>query len=212
MDSGLYLWLILLKAHAALRSHAEAQVRSVGLGLSDFAVLEVLLHKGPTPVNTIGHLVRLTSGSITAAVDRLERQRLVQRCSHATDRRARVVHLTAEGRRAAESAFAGHAAAMERATAGLSPEEHRQAAALLKKLGLYAAALAPSTPTTGGSAPDPLTPAPEPSTHTTGRISTPDPITPAPAPSLKSSTPTTGGSAPDPLTPASAAGVIASEE
>jgi MarR family 2-MHQ and catechol resistance regulon transcriptional repressor len=146
LESGIHLWLILLKAHAALRAHAEAQVRSMSLGFSEFAVLEVLLHKGPLPVNAIGGRVRLTSGSITAAVDRLEAQRLVERSSHATDRRARVVHLTAGGRRLAESAFAGHSDAMERATAGLTPEERAQAAALLRKLGLYAAALDPLTP------------------------------------------------------------------
>lgn len=146
VESGIHLWLILLKAHAALRAHAEAQVHSLHLGFSEFAVLEVLLHKGPLPVNTIGSRVRLTSGSITAAVDRLEAQRLVERCSHATDRRARVVHLTATGRQLAESAFAGHSAAMERATAGLTPDERAQAAALLRKLGHYAASLDPLTP------------------------------------------------------------------
>jgi MarR family 2-MHQ and catechol resistance regulon transcriptional repressor len=133
-----------MKAHAALRAHADRHVQSLGIGFSDFAVLEVLLHKGPLPVNTIGELVRLTSGSITAAVDRLERKRLVERCSHASDRRARVVHLTTEGRNLIGPAFADHAAAMERATAGLTPAERAQAAALLKKLGLHAAALGPS--------------------------------------------------------------------
>lgn len=145
MESGTHLWLILLKAHAALRVHAEAQVRSMGLGFSEFAVLEVLLHKGPLPVNTIGARVRLTSGSITAAVDRLEAQKLVERCSHATDRRARMVHLTGTGRQLAETAFAAHEAAMERATGCLSAEERAQTEALLKKLGLFAASIEPLT-------------------------------------------------------------------
>jgi len=138
---GVHLWLVLLKAYAALRAHAECHIRSLGIGFSDFAVLEVLLHKGPLPVNTIGSIVRLTSGSITAAVDRLERKQLVSRCSHISDGRARVVHLTAEGRRLIEPAFADHAAAMERVTAGLTPAERREAIGLLKKLGLYAAGL-----------------------------------------------------------------------
>jgi MarR family 2-MHQ and catechol resistance regulon transcriptional repressor len=154
VQSGTHLWLILLKAHAALRAHAESQVHSMGLGFSEFAVLEVLLHKGPLPVNTIGARVRLTSGSITAAVDRLEVQKLVERCSHATDRRARMVHLTDAGRQLAENAFAAHEAAMERATAGLSPEECAQAEALLKKLGLFAASLEPLTP----APPEPVLP------------------------------------------------------
>lgn len=140
-SSGRYLWLILWKAHDALREHAVRHIASLKLGFSDFAVLELLLHKGPTPVNAIGSRVGLTSGSITAAVDRLERKGLVERRSDASDRRARVVHLTAEGERLIRCAFADHEKAMERAASGLSQEERDHAAKLLKKLGLHARAL-----------------------------------------------------------------------
>ena len=136
--SGLHLWLILWKAYESLHAHAVRHIHSLGLGFSDFSVLEVLLHKGPTPVNTIGDLVHLTSGSITAAIDRMEDKGLVERCSHPTDGRARVVHLTEAGKKLIKCAFADHEAAMERAASGLAPEERLQAVALLKKLGLHA--------------------------------------------------------------------------
>jgi MarR family 2-MHQ and catechol resistance regulon transcriptional repressor len=137
-ESGVHLWLILMKTHEALRQHAVRQVQGLGIGFSDFAVLEVLLHKGPTPVNEIGRLVRLTSGSITAAVDRLEHKRYVERHGDPADRRTRVVHLTPAGRQLISTAFAAHSEAMERATAGLTPEQRAEAAALLKKLGRHA--------------------------------------------------------------------------
>lgn len=120
-------------------------IDSVGLGFSDFGVLEYLLHKGPSPVNTIGAKVGLTSGSITTAVDRLERRGLVERRNHPEDRRARVVHLTATGRKIIECAFANHEAALARATSGLSADEREQAAALLKKLGLAAQSMLHTT-------------------------------------------------------------------
>src|SRR5678815_1500292 len=101
-DSGIHLWLVLWKAYESVRSHAVNHIRSLSLGFSDFAVLELLLHKGPTPVNVIGVKVHLTSGSITAAVDRLERKGLVLRCNDEGDRRARVVHLTGAGRKLIE--------------------------------------------------------------------------------------------------------------
>ena len=141
MDStGIHLWLVLWKAYEAIRCHAERHIHSLGLGFSDFAVLEALLHKGPTPVNAIGALVNLSSGSITAAIDRLQRKSLVERCSDPMDRRARVVHLTASGRKLIECAFRDHAAAMEAATGGLTAAERGEAIALLKKLGLSAQA------------------------------------------------------------------------
>jgi MarR family transcriptional regulator, 2-MHQ and catechol-resistance regulon repressor len=139
--SGIHLWLVLWKAYESVRGHADRHIATLGLGFSDFAVLELLLHKGPTPVNTIGSVVHLTSGSITAAVDRLEAKGLVRRTEPASDRRTRLVHLTEAGRDLISRAFAEHAHAMEAATTGLSAEERAQALGLLKKLGLTAQAL-----------------------------------------------------------------------
>lgn len=142
--SGTHLWLIVWKAYDSLRSHAEAHIHSLGIGFSDFAVLEALLHKGPMPVNTLGAKVRLTSGSITALVDRLVRKGLLERRDDPADRRSRMVHLTAAGRKLISCAFADHEAAMERATAGLNAAEKAEAAELLRKLGLYAQSLEPA--------------------------------------------------------------------
>jgi MarR family 2-MHQ and catechol resistance regulon transcriptional repressor len=139
--SGTHLWLILWRAYDSLREHAERHIESLGLGFSDFGVLEYIFHKGPTAVNTIGAKVHLTSGSITAAVDRLERKGMVERGNDPADRRARIVHLTAAGRQVIACAFAGHEAAMEHAACGLTPAERKQAAELLKKLGLTAQSL-----------------------------------------------------------------------
>jgi MarR family 2-MHQ and catechol resistance regulon transcriptional repressor len=136
--SGVHVWLVLMKAHEALRQHAMRHIESLGIGFSDFAALEVVLHKGPTPVNEIGRLVRLTSGSITSAVDRLEHKGLVERRTDSTDRRTRVVHLTPAGRKLISCAFADHERAMERAAEGLTKEERAELITLLKKLGLQA--------------------------------------------------------------------------
>ncbi len=133
--SGIHLWLVLWKAYATLRHHADNSIASLGLIWSDFAVLEVLLHKGPLAVNTIGDKVMLTSGSISVCVERLVRRGLVDRQNDESDRRARVVHLTEEGRNLIECAFAQHAHAMEEATAGLTKSEQALAVSLLKKLG-----------------------------------------------------------------------------
>src|SRR5947209_4633753 len=113
--SGIHLWLVLWKAYEAVRSHAIRHIGKLDLGFSDFAVLEALLHKGPTPVNAIGQRVYLTSGSITTAVDRLEAKGLVERCDHPEDRRSRMVHLTATGLGLIEAAFEQHRIAMEHA-------------------------------------------------------------------------------------------------
>src|SRR5882672_3230241 len=136
--SGTHLWLVLMKAHRALERLATRSIKSSEVCLSDFAVLEMLLHKGPQPVNEIGRRVELTSGAITTAVDRLESRGLVTREAHPTDRRARIVRLTAAGEKQAAESFAGHKAAMDLAANGLSKTERATLIGLLKKLGTSA--------------------------------------------------------------------------
>src|SRR5881296_2303654 len=111
--SGTHLWLVLMKAHRTLARLATRSIESSEVCLTDFAVMEMLLHKGPQPVNEIGRRVELTSGAITTAVDRLESRNLVTREAHPTDRRARVVRLTAAGEEKAAKIFARHKAAMD---------------------------------------------------------------------------------------------------
>jgi MarR family 2-MHQ and catechol resistance regulon transcriptional repressor len=133
--AGIHVWLILMKAYQSLHHRAMRSIADTSLCFSDFAVLEALLHKGPMPVNTVGAIVALTSGSSTAAVDRLEKKDLVRRGPDATDRRTRIVHLTDNGRNMIETAFRKHAADMEAVTAGLSAAEKKTLLELLKKLG-----------------------------------------------------------------------------
>ena len=62
-EPAVRVWLILWKAAHAIEKNALHSVSALSLGLSDFAVLEVLLHKGPLPVNTVGKQILLTSGA-----------------------------------------------------------------------------------------------------------------------------------------------------
>jgi MarR family 2-MHQ and catechol resistance regulon transcriptional repressor len=140
-SSAVHLWVVLWRASRSVAGHAERHIAELGLCGSDFGVLEALLHKGPLTVGQLGTKVLLTSGSMTTAVDRLEVRRLVERRDSADDRRARVVHLTREGRGFIERAFADHRAALERAVSPLTPAERRTVVRLLRKLGLGSQAL-----------------------------------------------------------------------
>src|SRR5438477_10894645 len=133
-STGVHVWLVFMKAFQALFPHAAQSIERTELGDSDLRVLEVLLHKGPLPVNTIGPKVWLTPGSISVAVDRLEKAALVKR-KNTDDRRVRLVELTAKGRALITKAFREHASAMEEAAGILSKEERRMLLRLLKKLG-----------------------------------------------------------------------------
>jgi MarR family 2-MHQ and catechol resistance regulon transcriptional repressor len=76
---------------------------------------------------------------MTAAVDRLEKLGLVVRKSSPSDRRARVLELTAKGKRLAASSFEKHAKDIEALMSPLSEKEMERLYGSLKKLGLLAA-------------------------------------------------------------------------
>ena len=104
-------------------------------------MLEVPLHKGRLPVNTIGPIVDLTPGSISIAVDRLVAKGLVSRVESTQDRRVRIVALSARGKALIDSAFRKHSGQMKRVFSELRPEELRGLETALKKVGKRAAAL-----------------------------------------------------------------------
>ena len=136
--TAVHAWLVMMKAMQAITRYALANLEESGLGLSDFAVLEVLLHKGPLPVNVIGPKVNLTPGSISVAVDRLVAKGLVSRAESTQDRRVRIVALTSRGKSVITPIFRAHVASMEKVFAGLSRDEIRQLEQQLKRVGKQA--------------------------------------------------------------------------
>jgi MarR family 2-MHQ and catechol resistance regulon transcriptional repressor len=136
-----HVWLVMMKAMRALTRYAAAGIEETGLGLTDFGILEALLHKGPLPVNTIGPIVDLTPGSISIAVDRLFAKGLVSRVESGEDRRVRIVDLTPRGKDLIAPAFRKHSGQMRKVFCELSPAELRGLEVALKKVGKRAAAL-----------------------------------------------------------------------
>jgi len=133
------LWLVMMRSHHAFRRMAEQSIVNTGLCLTDFAALEALLHKGPLTISEIQDKVLLASGSMTAAIDRLENRGLVVRRFTSQDRRARIVELTRAGKQVAETCFEKHAQDLEAVMSVLSVKERQQLYSSLKRLGLVAA-------------------------------------------------------------------------
>ena len=139
---ALHAWLIMLKAWQSMWRYVLPTLLEGGVGDSDFRVLEVLLHKGPMPVNAIGPRVDLNPGSVSVAVDRLYKKGLVSRLESPGDRRVRTVALTEKGRKMFLPLFRRHAALIKRAFQDVSSEELQQLEVVLKKVGRRAESLA----------------------------------------------------------------------
>jgi len=130
--------LVLWKAAKAVEKVDKASIAQTKLGLSDFAIMEALLHKGPLPINQIGEKVLLTSGSMTAAINRLEKGGLVKRVKDQSDGRYYYVHLTKSGRKVIREAYRNHQLNLEKIAEILTNEERKELVRLLKKIGLHA--------------------------------------------------------------------------
>jgi MarR family 2-MHQ and catechol resistance regulon transcriptional repressor len=137
-----HAWLIMLKAWQSMTHYVLPSMSSKGLGESDFRVLEVLLHKGPMPVNAIGPKVYLNPGSVSVAVDRLYKKGFVSRVECDSDRRVRTVSLTEQGREIFLPLFRRHASLIQCAFQDVSSAEMRQLEMILKKIGKRAEVLA----------------------------------------------------------------------
>ena len=136
-----HCWLVWNKAFQAAAKYLYAGLEETGIDDTDFRILEVLLNKGPLPVNTIGPKVHLTPGSISTAVDRLVERGLVSRVESPEDRRVRVVSLTPKGKELITPVFRKHAVEIRNVFADASPKELRSLETILKKIGKRAESL-----------------------------------------------------------------------
>ena len=136
----LRLWVTLARAFRAVVAAAEADAARHGLTLAEFGTLEALFHRGPLRLGELQEKVLVTSGGMTWVINRLVARELVRRRISPDDRRARYAELTPAGERLMREIFPAHAEAIHHTTSGLTAAEARQAAILLRKLGLAAEA------------------------------------------------------------------------
>ncbi|MFT4113034.1 MarR family winged helix-turn-helix transcriptional regulator [Silvibacterium sp.] len=132
------LWVNLARAYGALAAFVQTAVEKEGIGLTDFMVLEVLLHKGPMTISQIGSRVLLAAPSMTAAIDRLEREGYVERKNSEEDRRIRRIELTSKGRSFIHKLFRRHSEELEEVMNVLSATEKTRLRASLRKVGFRA--------------------------------------------------------------------------
>ena len=137
---ALKLWVVLSRAYAAIGARAAAEVARHDLTLAEFGVLEALYHKGRMLLGEVQRSLLVSSGGVTYLVDRLEARGFVRREACPEDRRARYAALTDEGAAFVRGAFPAHAASLRETLGALTRDEQREAARLLKHVGLGAAA------------------------------------------------------------------------
>jgi DNA-binding MarR family transcriptional regulator len=89
-----------IRAEQILAGRAEEAVRPFGLTFARYEVLMLLLFSqhGELPLGKIGQRLQVGAASVTNAIDRLERDRLVRRRVNPNDGRGVLAAITARGR------------------------------------------------------------------------------------------------------------------
>ena len=135
-NSALKLFIVLSRAQKVIHECTNQFIQENGLNPTEFAVLELLYHKGKQPLQQIGNKILLASGSITYVVDKLEGRGYVKRVSSPTDRRVTYAEVSEKGTKFMDEIFPRHEKQLESLMGALSEDEKLQVIELLKKLGL----------------------------------------------------------------------------
>lgn len=136
--NSLKLFIVLSRAYKAINEHVNKVIQANGLNPTEFAVLELLYHKGAQPMQQIGGKILLASGSITYVVDKLEQKGMLRRIACPKDRRVTHAQITEDGKKFIQDIFPEHAEQINKLMSALNEEEKIEAIDLLKKLGLPA--------------------------------------------------------------------------
>jgi MarR family 2-MHQ and catechol resistance regulon transcriptional repressor len=136
--NSLKLFIVLSRAYKAINEHVNKVIQASGLNPTEFAVLELLYHKGDQPMQQIGGKILLASGSITYVVDKLEQKGMLKRIACPKDRRVTYAQITEDGKKFIQEIFPEHAELIDKLMSTLNESEKLEAIDLLKKLGLPA--------------------------------------------------------------------------
>ncbi|MGD7043483.1 MarR family winged helix-turn-helix transcriptional regulator [Jeotgalibacillus proteolyticus] len=135
-EQSLKLFIVLSRAYKSMNEMSNRFIQQQGLNPTEFAVLELLYHKGKQPLQKIGGKILLASGSITYVVDKLEKKGFIKRIASPQDRRVTYAETTEKGNDFMSEIFPDHEKNLHSMMSVLTSEEQEQAIELLKKLGL----------------------------------------------------------------------------
>ncbi|MEU9287768.1 MarR family winged helix-turn-helix transcriptional regulator [Streptomyces sp. NPDC048275] len=127
------LGLLLRQAHWRAAAVMTEALRPLGIELRHFAVLIVLVDRGPTVQRDLAAATGSDKAGIMRVVDDLERKGLAVRKAVPGDRRVRAVEITPQGIELFDAAHVAAAPLAERLVAELGPGEPEQLTALLTR-------------------------------------------------------------------------------
>jgi len=137
---ALRIWLRLLTCTQLIERQVRSRLREqFSTTLPRFDLLAQLeRHREGLKMNELSRLLMVTGGNVTAIVDQLEKEGLVERLDEPADRRAFRIRLTRAGERSFGEMARAHEEWVVELLAGLSRREHEELLKLLAKVKQHA--------------------------------------------------------------------------
>lgn len=129
---------VILRASQAIQEAIKKHAATHGLNPTEFAVLELLYHKGDQPIQIISKQILISSGSITYVIDKLEEKKYAIRKACPNDRRVTFAAITSYGKIFMDQVSPQHEKKIEEIFEQLEDEEINEMIDLLKRVGQHA--------------------------------------------------------------------------
>lgn len=126
--------IALTRSTQSVQRREQRTIKEGGLTVSQFAVLEILYHKGDLKVCEIIEKALSTGGNMTVVIDNLVKEDLVRRCIDPKDRRVNLISITDKGKNLISKIFPKHLANINDIFDPLTKDEKENLIILLKKL------------------------------------------------------------------------------
>ncbi|SDR01831.1 MarR family transcriptional regulator, 2-MHQ and catechol-resistance regulon repressor [Virgibacillus subterraneus] len=133
---SLNAFVVLMRASKSVEERIKKDIKSYGVSITEFTILEALYHKGDLTVNQICDAVLINSGSMTYVIDKLQQRGLLERITSEEDRRVIHVRITNQGKKLMDDIFPQHEKVIEKVFEDVSPEELESVIDILKRIGL----------------------------------------------------------------------------
>lgn len=135
-DLNLKTVIALTRSSNKLNRRSNTIFRNHGLSSMQFAVLEVLYHKGDLRICEIIEKILSTGGNMTVVINNLVKEGMVEKYVDPNDSRSSIIHITDKGKEKIEEIFPEHLIDLEIFFDKLDEDEKHNLINILKKLSV----------------------------------------------------------------------------
>lgn len=137
-DPRIKAFTVFMKSSQSVQKLIKQDFLKKEINLNEYAVMELLYHKGDQPIQSIGRRILLGTGSITYVIDKLEDKGFLYRSPCPEDRRKMFACITESGKEYMEIRVAQQERLINSIFDEWNDDEVEDAINLLKRIGTHA--------------------------------------------------------------------------